>query len=44
MNARHLLKLDALQTITDEQVEATIRPWLLADLGDAERPSAPPRG
>jgi AcrR family transcriptional regulator len=32
--ARHFLKLDALTTISEQQIETTLRPWLTAALGD----------
>jgi AcrR family transcriptional regulator len=43
--ARHFLKLDALSTISEEQVETTLRPWLTAALGDdtTSRRSPDPR-
>lgn len=41
--ARHFLKLDALTDISEEQIEQTIRPWLLATLeaGVGPGPTAP---
>jgi AcrR family transcriptional regulator len=32
--ARHFLELDALNEISEEQIETTLRPWLTAALGD----------
>jgi AcrR family transcriptional regulator len=32
--ARHFLRLDALREISDAEIEATVRPWLTAALGD----------
>ena len=40
--ARHFLKLAALEEISAEQVQAIVRPWLTAALGDAvASPAAP---
>lgn len=34
--ARHFLELDALAEISEEQVAATVRPWLTAGLGEGD--------
>ena len=36
--ARHFLKLDALAEITEEQIEQTLRPWLVATLETRRAP------
>jgi AcrR family transcriptional regulator len=40
--ARHFLKLDALTEISQEQIETTVRPWLIAALGNHITPSPSP--
>jgi AcrR family transcriptional regulator len=40
--ARHFLKLDALTEISQEQIETTVRPWLIAALGNDITPSPSP--
>lgn len=40
--ARHFLKLDALIDISEPQIEATLRPWLTAALGDDITPLPSP--
>jgi AcrR family transcriptional regulator len=37
--ARHFLELDGLAEISDEQVQATLRPWITAALGHDATPS-----
>ena len=37
--ARHFLKLDALAEITEEQLEQTLRPWLVATFETGRAPS-----
>jgi AcrR family transcriptional regulator len=40
--ARHFLKLDALTEISQEQIETTVRPWLISALGNDITPSPSP--
>jgi AcrR family transcriptional regulator len=40
--ARHFLKLDALTAISQEQIATTVRPWLIAALGNDIIPSPSP--
>jgi hypothetical protein len=35
--ARHFLKLDALTEISEQQIDATVLPWLTTALGGSER-------